>query len=181
MNGVFQALRDEKQLNDWANLFDWLFDDDRFDERCGWTGGYIGAFTKKTKKLFENFGVNYNYASRKELTFSRASNHTMAFFSKGDKESEGRDLVRHIRNGIAHGRTVMQRINDELYIEIKDFKDSSMKTQTALFFFPLSYIMKIYDCYKKTEQQIQQKRLKESKKGKNRTNKKEKALAGAGA
>ena len=121
MNGVFQALRDEKQLNDWANLFDWLFDDDRFDERCGWTGGYIGAFTKKTKKLFENFGVNYNYARCKELTFCRTSNHTIAFFSAG--ESEGRDLVRHIRNGIAHGRTVMQKINDELYIEIKDFKD----------------------------------------------------------
>lgn len=177
MDGLFATLRDEKLLSDWAELLDWLFDDGRFDKN-GWAN-YIGEFTKKADKLFDDLGVKYNRENGEKLAFCRTSDDAIALFF--EKKSRGRCLVRHIRNGIAHGRTVMQKINDELYIEIKDFKDSSMKTQTALFFFPLSYIMKIYDCYKKTEQQIQQKRLKESKKGKNRTNKKEKALAGAGA
>ena len=41
-----------------------------------------------------------------------------------DENSKARALVRHIRNGIAHGKTAISKEKDELYIEIKDYGKS---------------------------------------------------------
>ena len=69
----------------------------------------------------------------------------MALFSNG--QSECKDFIRHIRNGIAHGNTSCIKQNDELYIEIKDY-DSTGNKQTAYLFIPINYITETHKLYK---------------------------------
>lgn len=51
MGKLFNTLVNESLIEDWANILDWLFDDERFSSERGWTRGYVGNFTKKVKKL----------------------------------------------------------------------------------------------------------------------------------
>lgn len=49
MGKLFNTLVNESLIEDWANILDWLFDDERFSSERGWTRGYVGNFTKKVK------------------------------------------------------------------------------------------------------------------------------------
>lgn len=62
--------------------------------------------------------------------------------------SLGVDLVRHIRNGIAHGNAELYRANALDYIEIKDF---GLKGQTAYIAIPLPYLSRLYCIYQGIE------------------------------
>ena len=151
---LFQTLRDEKLLDTWTELLDWLVDDNRFDKKAGWSSGYVGVFTKMVKNFFLEYGAYYSYDTRKKLSFpEKPINSVTLLFAKGN--GEARDLVRHIRNGITHGKTKLWKRNGEIYIQIKDYLSNSNE-QTALFFFPLSCIMKVFECYKKIERKMMQ-------------------------
>lgn len=75
----------------------------------------------------------------------------------GNGNSEGRDWVRHIRNGIAHGNTTVRRIKDEYVVEMIDFHTDG-KTQTAYILMPLNYLMEIMNCYIEVEKKKRKKR-----------------------
>ena len=64
-------------------------------------------------------------------------------------ESFARDLIRHIRNGIAHGESTVCNVDSELYIEVIDYSDKtkSPEKQTAYLFIPLSYVTQFYKLY----------------------------------
>lgn len=145
MSNFFQNIVDNNLFNDWAATLDWLVNDNKFDEKNGWTSGYIGSLTKKIKKM-NGFGdETYLHTAIKNLTFpSNRSNTIMALFSNGD--SECKDFIRHIRNGIAHGNARCFKQKCELFIEIKDY-DSTGKNQTAYFYFPISYITQVHKLY----------------------------------
>lgn len=148
MSKLFNGLVSEGVLTDWAEILDWLFDDERFSEGRGWTRGFIGSFTKKIKRL-PNLGENnYFYNAAKDLHFPESAPTTLTIMhTKGDSES--RDLIRHIRNGIAHGKTTLSKPNGELHIEIVDY--GKTKEQTAYMFMPVRYIFLIYEAYKQVE------------------------------
>ena len=67
--------------------------------------------------------------------------------SSGD--SFARDLIRHIRNGVAHSEVRISKVHEEPYIEIIDYSDKSKspEKQTAYLFFPLSYVGQFYKVY----------------------------------
>ncbi len=146
MSRFFQDIVDHQLYTDWAQTLDWIVNDKKFDRNQGWTSGYIGALTKKIQKM-PSFSKEktYQYKPIKHLNFPKNRSKTIkVLFSNG--ASECKDLIRHIRNGIAHGNTVCFSNNNELYIEIKDF-DSSGKNQTAYICFPMSYIIQIHKLY----------------------------------
>lgn len=148
MSKLFNKLDEEGLFNRWAKLLDWLFDDDRFSANKGWTSGYVGSFIKKVKRMPNLGNVNYVYDSIKNLSFSDYKPKTLTIIhAKGSGES--RDLVRHIRNGIAHGKTSLSKPEGELHIEILDY--NKQKEQTAYIFMPLKYIFLIYDIYMQVE------------------------------
>lgn len=63
----------------------------------------------------------------------------------GKSGSESRDFIRHIRNGIAHGKTKIVRKNAKLWVEIKD--NNTKKQQTAYLFMPIQYIYNVHKYY----------------------------------
>lgn len=152
MSAFFSTLISQDLIQDWASTLDWLFDDNRFDSAKGWTPNRIGSFTKKAKRLPEVSADRYTYEYAKLITFP-AEGHNIDkptfYFTKGT--SEGRDLIRHIRNGIAHGKTrCYKNANKEMYIEICDFGKEGTKManhQSAFFALPISMIPELHKLY----------------------------------
>ena len=68
----------------------------------------------------------------------------MIIHSKGDG-SEGRDLVRHLRNGIAHGKTKVFSRDGHLWFELKDY--NTKKEPTAYTALPIGYLSQLQSIY----------------------------------
>ena len=151
MSNFFNDLATEGIIKNCAELLDWIFDDERFSSGRGWTSGYVGKFTKKVKKTLPVRKSNYSYDCIKNLSFPHGKPKSIKIIhAKGD--SEARDFVRHIRNGIAHGKTNISKPKGELYIEILDYNKSG--EQTAYIYIPLSCIFNIYNTYSEVEKSI---------------------------
>lgn len=108
----------------------------------------MGSFTKKVKRLSQIGNNNYSYEAIKNLSFPSSKSKTIQIIhSKG--EGEGRDLVRHIRNGIAHGKTEITKPKGILHIKILDYNKNG--EQTAFIYIPLNHILEIYNAYQEVE------------------------------
>lgn len=155
MSKFFNCLVSEKLINDWASTLDWLFDDLKFSKDRNWNGGYTSSFTKKIKKIKylsdkENRVIYRTKIKHTEFPNQcKMNNKRTPYVMMLQGDGFARDLVRHIRNGIAHGETSIKKVCDELYIEILDFSDKSKTPgkQTAYLFMPLSYITQFYRIY----------------------------------
>ncbi len=146
MSKFFQTMVDTNLYKEWAETIDWLVDDEKFDAKKGWSSSQLSKLTKQIHKL-PNFsqGKNYIYGSQKNLAFpKKRTRKIQVIFSNG--ESESRDFIRHIRNGIAHGNTELFQTSNGLFIEIKDYNSSGTK-QTAYICFPAEYIVSIHKLY----------------------------------
>ena len=146
MNHFFKNLVHEKLIVSWASILDWLLSEHRFAKENGWTKDLVNRFTKRIKKLPHIGSDNFVYDSIKNLHFPTKSTQDNSIkLLIGKKVSIGRDLVRHIRNGIAHGNCTLKKIKGTLYIEILDY--NSKGTQTAYIFLPIEYISMICEIY----------------------------------
>lgn len=143
---LFVDLVDNGLINSWGNLLDWLFDDQKFDN---WTPDLLKKYIKKLKRLPNLSNSNYKYDFSINLPFPKKMTRQKIKFLSGKHDGEARDWVRHIRNGIAHGKTRIIKEPDELWIEIKDYNKSG--NQTAYIYFPISYICKTYELYKEID------------------------------
>ena len=170
MGKFFSKLVDNQLIEIWADTLDWLFDDNKFSKDVGWNGGHASAFTKAIKHL-PHFSIkNYHYGKQNVKRFPQAGNRFRIptfYMLKG--EGEGKDLVRHVSNGIAHGRTNFYMVKNELYIEICDFGkegNNFANKQTAFFAMPMSYIPAICKLYVDREKAMKKdKEPKQRKKG----------------
>lgn len=162
MSNLFSQLVNAQLISAWADTLDWLFDDARFSKEKGWDRVNVGAYTKAIKRLPNLSKSNYHYGCFQDEEFPNINANNMTldvptiFMKKG--ESEGRDIVRHIRNGIAHGGTRVYHANKELYIEIIDY--GKKRKQTAYMAIPISYITELYRIYFVQEKVIRQKQRK---------------------
>lgn len=149
MGNFFSQLANYELISTWADTLDWLLDDRRFSTADGWTTGYVGAFTKNIKKLPHFSDKNYHYGSAKNINFPNVTKSKnkpkKPTFYLAKHECEGRDIVRHIRNGIAHGNAQIYHVGKDFYIEILDYR--SDKQQTAYIAIPLDYITEIHRLY----------------------------------
>ena len=162
MSKFFNNLVNMELLNDWAATLDWLFDDAKFDSKK-WSSGYVGSFSKKIKKLDYIGQDNFICDKRDNIHFQNVidkENPIIIKMIKGD--GEGKDIVRHIRNGIAHGHNSFHKINEITYIEIIDY--NTKKEQTAYIVFPIRYIVLIHNIYTEVEQRIKSNTIKAQKK-----------------
>ena len=163
MSRLFTELVESNLFKDWANTLDWLFDDEsRFSEQKGWSRGYVGAFIKRIKKM-PNWckDENYHYGQISLELFEKLKNSSCTdtpkiYMSKSN--GEGRDLIRHIRNGIAHGKTYPYKHNGVLCVKIFDYNKN--KVPTAYISFPIHYIIEIHKNYLEQEKIIAHNRKK---------------------
>lgn len=164
----FKALYEYSLYSKYAEILDWLFRDGKFDSSIWDNKNKVQAFTKAFYK-FDGFAKDQSfYASKKNLVFPCAGSYDKQpvptiYMSAG--ESYARDLLRHIRNGIAHGKAEVYAVETELLIELLDFgKESSQENgQTAYMVLPLEYIEKIYKLYFLKEKTWKKNAIKESK------------------
>ena len=107
MSNLFVNLANNGMINSWASLLDWFFDDDKF---ALWTPALLGRYTKRLKKMPGIGESNYKYGSSKNLSFPRRMTRRRIKIHSGRHDGEAKDWVRHIRNGIAHGKTRIIRV-----------------------------------------------------------------------
>ena len=151
MEKLFSSLVNYNLIKDWAEILDWLFDEEKFSSDRNWSSGQIGIFCQKVKELpYLKEEPYYKYDSIKNIqeAINEDKNHQIRFIHS-KSNSEVRGIVRHLRNGIAHGRTKVERYNNELYIEIKDFNNQNK--QTAYIYIPINYISQIHKIYSEIE------------------------------
>ncbi len=148
MSKLFVNLVNNGLINSWASLLDWLFDDEKFAD---WTPNLLGRYIKRLKKLPGLGENNYKYGATKKLSFPKRITRQKIKVLSGQQGGEAKDWVRHIRNGIAHGKTRIIKEQDGLWIEIKDYNKSGK--QTAYMFFPIGFIFKTFGLYKEIDKQ----------------------------
>lgn len=174
MEKLFSTLCGKKLYsNEWAETLDWIFDEDKFSEEKGWKDSKSGKntsnnknsrYTNKIKKLdYISLNKNYFTCLQKDLKnkLPKTEEEIYLVFTKNGAICQ--NLIRHIRNGIAHGKTRIYTNSTKkyknvgnLFIEIKDFgkKDKETgETQTAYINIPLEYIVKLHNLYIETEKE----------------------------
>lgn len=150
MGTLFQDLSRRGLPPELPCLLDWLFDDKRFQGDC-WDQTAKATFTKRIRGL-EGMGIGAFNRKSKSLRYpvfaSKRNRKKKPLAVISSSGSLGVDLVRHIRNGLAHGSAEIYTANALDFIEVKDF---SRKGQTAYIAVPLSYLFRIYRIYKEIE------------------------------
>lgn len=106
-----------KRFDKWMELLDWLFSP-RF-EGDKWNKNYVAQYTREISKELSLDKKNCQMDALKNLHFSSKRSHTdIAMYFSGD--SKGKDLLRHIRNGIAHCNAEVFYQNGRLYLVSAD-------------------------------------------------------------
>ena len=97
------------------------------------------------KNFLSTNDVEYRKCNISELETIIVKSKYYLFFNSNNSESI--DILRHIRNGIAHGRTKLKKEKGTICIYILDFnKEKKMSAQIHI---PLNYIEKFRKLYKK--------------------------------
>lgn len=154
MSKFFSSLIGEELIEDWGRILDWLLDDDRFAKERGWEKWQVTKFTKRVKRLPGLREKNYICGVLKDIHFPQKGHCHAPTILMGTADSQGKSIVKHIRNGIAHGRTQVLKEGGELYIEIEDFGKvgkEGPKRQTAYLYIPMSYLPQMYKIYSEIE------------------------------
>lgn len=157
----FFATLDERGIFSlYSSSLDWFLSDGKFDKSLWDNKNKVQAFTKALRKLDGVSCDRIHYGSKKNILFpgqgDYRNHHLFEFyFAKG--ESESKDLIRHIRNGIAHGNIGLYEVDGELMVELLDFGKESVRAdgQTAYMVFPLSFLNSVHSLYQQKEQQWQ--------------------------
>ena len=159
---LFKCIHERDLLADYAEAFDFVFSEEKFDSYLWDNKNKVQSFTKGLHKLRGWNKHTLQYVPSKEMSFpsmgSWKSLHGPCVYMKRGT-SEGRDFLRHLRNGIAHGRNEVYIKDGDLYLELADYRDASCKKQTAYFLIPLSYLIDVWKLYTIRENQWKRKKF----------------------
>lgn len=146
---LIAQLNTKRLLDSWIGILDWLLDGNHFSKDRGWDKNKVTQFTKKVKRLpylssKENWIVDAN--KRQNWNADDGS----IYVRMNSDSSEGRSLIRHIRNSIAHGNCEISGSNDELTVRMRDFNTNNQQ-QTCSIVLPIEHIERIYEIYQEIE------------------------------
>lgn len=152
---LFSALLRNGEFSHYADTLDWLLSDNKFNKTV-WEQHKVKQLTKSIYKIKGFSRDRLFYGSKKTLNFPKRGeylNHQPFTFYVARGESIAKDLIRHIRNGIAHGNITLYDIKGNLIVELLDFGKESKQSdgQTAYMVFPLYFLKRIYSLYKQKD------------------------------
>lgn len=166
---LFSLLSDYNLIDDYAKIFDWIFNDNMFPALIWDNKNKVQAFTKALHKLDKLSPDNIHYDAKERLAFPERSNvYSCIYMAKGS--SEGRDWLRHIRNAIAHGKVNVVYKTDAcmsgILLELRDYgkAETGEGGQTAYMLIPLEYLADIYKVYLEKEKQWKRAKSKKERK-----------------
>ena len=128
MSAFFEELSRIGKLSSCAKLFDWLFDETRFDH---FTQTDITRITTVVHKLLTKEKIKYLPMSRLQMFSYSPCSESEQVFAFQTSKSAGRDFIRHIRNGIAHGQASISIIKKESCVRIVDYYDHVEKEKLS--------------------------------------------------
>lgn len=152
---LFSILLRKKEFSHYAETLDWLLSDNKFSKSI-WDQQKVQQLTKSIYKIKGFSRDRLIYGSKKTLIFPKRGeylNHQSFTFYVARGESIAKDLIRHIRNGIAHGNITLHDIKGNLIVELLDFGKESKQSdgQTAYMVFPLYFLNDLYSLYRKKD------------------------------
>lgn len=151
MNRFFQDLEQRGLLKDYTIVFDWLLDDNKFSAEF-WDSNYLRLFTKSIQKIshFQKDNKRYTYGSMSSIEFlSPKTTRCNPTVQIAKKDGEGKDIIRHFRNGIAHGNAKVKIYKSALHIQLVDY--NARMEQTAFIFIPMSALTELFMTYRTVE------------------------------
>lgn len=155
---LFSELAERNLFSTYAAALDWILSDHKFSVNLWDNKNKVQAFTKAFHRMEGVSQGRVHYEPKRGTTFPRLGEyrqHKLFTFYITRGNSEARDLIRHIRNGIAHGHIHVHELDGELIVELLDFgKESNQPDrQTAYMVFPLRFLNDIFELYRQKEQQ----------------------------
>ncbi len=144
--GFIQELHERRLLPEWVSFIDLLMGNEHFPPERGWNKQKITKYTKEIKGLPDITMDNWIVGSQKDMMWNRLPNRKYHVWMVSDGK-QGRSLLRHIRNSIAHGHSSFMRYNGIEVVCFKDYLDNTCKKQTADILIPYSFFCGIRDIY----------------------------------
>jgi len=143
---LFRDLETYQLLNDWIPLLDWLLSNNRFAPSKGWNKNKKSRFTNRLKKLQKMGSDDWvcQPAKADDWTIDKKRNVQIKMTSDAAK---GESLIRHIRNGIAHGEAIIRKTQTGLQLDICDYRDDKHTQQTAHIWIPIETLLTIHQIY----------------------------------
>ena len=144
----FRDLVNNSLINEWAENIDWLFRDDKFEK---WGKSEKTRYSKMIKRYLANDNVIFERLLVKEFNekmFEEKIREPSSLYVYINVcNSEGIDLLRHIRNGIAHSHcSIEKNKRGKLLLRITDYNKN--KERTAEIKVPIDIITKLRNLYK---------------------------------
>lgn len=143
-NSFFYDIYVYEKFKNICTAIDWLLMDNKF--KCEWNKKKLGnKFTNKIKKMpkMRNDSI---IRGKVDSTHSVEDKIIIEMIETSVPIYE--NILKHIRNGIAHGSSKAIKINNTAYIEILDYNSNRTK-QTAFIHMPLLHLNIIYKEYEK--------------------------------
>lgn len=159
--GFFESFFAEYSYENWIAFFDWLFNDDKFE---GWLPSDLGGYVKEYKKHYVIKNGLYVCGKRSEVRpedYNKKKCRTKkSIVIMINGSGEGRDLVRHIRNGIAHGRVTLCTRNGTRCLELTDYGKFGNKAekggQTAYMLIPVDFVYYLFELYSTRQTKVRE-------------------------
>lgn len=114
-NSFFKDLVSNHLIDKWAKNIDWLLNENKFEK---WEKGKKNNYTKIIKNHLKTNNIEYKIMKSAELQNENLKRKKYDYIYIIANESQCIDLIRHIRNGIAHGHCNVIKKKDKLYLNI---------------------------------------------------------------
>lgn len=142
-NKFFKELKKYNLLNDYTDILDWIFNDEKFHS---WDSKMKTNYTNKIKKYAKKNKIIFEEKKLKELQEISLINKTFyMYFTKSSTDgSICVSCIRHIRNSLAHAHLQVKIKNEKICLSMKD--NNKNKT-SAQIYIPLETLKYLYDTY----------------------------------
>ena len=120
-------------------------DDNKFLPERGWSRGKVGCFTRRVKKYLDSIGCDYDCGIKNIKVYNKPSSKIVKMVSA---DSEGKSLIKHIRNSIAHSHMSLYYVDKEIYFSLFDEKKINEEMSVRAFIsLPFECIKEFYNIY----------------------------------
>jgi len=146
MTIFFQTIGSRQDYKKWLLLIDWIINEEKFIE---WPQQKVSLLTKQIKQIEEIKLAGITNAKNGKGFPNRQPRKTKIVISG---KHGAKELIKHIRNSIAHGNAEFKTCNTVKYILLKDYYTDSRGNHkkgdySAYIFIPENVLFKIQDIY----------------------------------
>lgn len=136
-NNVIDYLTKKGLINDYSKVIDWLLDDNKFDSKY-WNSNK----TKKFTNLFKKYCVSNNIEYKNNCKNIIKQNNKYYIYIYENNNII--DVIRNIRNSIAHHKASIMRRENDFYIRIISTSKNIIKSSMYI---KLDFLLFLYNTY----------------------------------